>query len=205
MDYYEVFLHGEYFAQMGDKRELRPYSTSFKLPNAEKPLSVILKKLLKPYLLQEDSKFVDVYTHHVDEITFSGRTLDPNEIPIRFQSKDQLKEYIKYHKLHINVDEYGSLGLLRDHVRMAKEEPENWQKTAEKFAQKKADEKELFALNADKIQSPGMSFDEEEQRKRRAKPSKAAKAGKKSSRSSVPDSNQGAQSDTDDEAARLLS
>jgi len=205
MDYYEVYLHGEYFAQIGDKRELRPYKTSFKLPNAEAPLSIILKKLLKPFLLQEDSKFVDVYTHYVDEIEYSGRVLDPNEIPIRFQSKEQLKDFILYHKLHINVEEYGSLGLLRDHVRLAKEEPDNWANVAEKFAKKKADERELFALNADKIKTPGMNFDTQEAAKRRAKPSKSAKAGKTASRSRVDDSNQGAQSDTDLEAERLLS
>lgn len=200
-DYYEVFLHGEYFAQVGDKRELRPYKESFKLPDAKSPLSTILRKLLKPYLLQKDTQFTTVYSHIVDKIEYSGRELDPNEIPIRFQSKEQLREYVKYHKLGVNVDEYGSLGMLRDHVRMAKEEPENFQQVAEKFAAKKAEEKALFALNQDKMQNPDDSYTQQEKAKRRAKAPKPKQVSKKLSE----DSNQQITTDTDDEAKRLLS
>jgi hypothetical protein len=147
--YYEVKIHGEYFAQVGDKRELRGYSATFKLPNAENALGIIKGKLLTPFLMKKDNQTVGVYTHFVDEILCYGKRLEPNDIPVRFQSKDQLREYVKYHQLGINVDEYGSVGLLRDHVRMAKEEPMNFPKVQEKYKAKQSEEKALFDLNAD--------------------------------------------------------
>lgn len=148
-EYFEVKVHGEYFAQSGNKRELRGYDATFKLPSAKRALGVIKGKLLMPFLLKKDPQAVGVYTHYVDEILCHGRKLEPNEIPIRFQSKEQLREYIKYHQLGINVDDYGSVGLLRDHVRLAKEEPENFPSVKEAYAKKQAEEKALYELNAD--------------------------------------------------------
>ena len=147
--YFSVKVHGEYFAQVGDKRELRGYEAVFKLPNADKPLSVIAGKLLLPFLQKKDPQCLAYYTHFIDEISCEGRKLEPNEIPMRFQSKAQLKEYIKFHQLPISVDDYADLGRLRDHVRLAKEEPENFQKVSEKYQAKKAEENALFELNAD--------------------------------------------------------
>jgi hypothetical protein len=147
--YFEVSVYGEYFCSEGEKRLLKPYSAVFKLPNAEKPLGIIVGKLLMPYLKKLDPNVTGVYTHHVAEIKCVGRKLEPNEIPVRFQSKEQLREYITYHQLGINVDEYGSVGLLRDHVRLAKEEPDNWPRVRDKWITKQKEEKELFDLNAE--------------------------------------------------------
>lgn len=147
--YFEVKVHGEYFAQVGDKRELRGYEATFRLPNADKPLSIIAGKLLLPFLQKKDPQCFDYYTHFIDEIQCHGRKLEPNEIPIKFQSKDQLKEYIKFHQLSIDVDDYADLGKLRDHVRLAKEEPESFVVAAKKHKDKMESENALFALNAD--------------------------------------------------------
>ena len=147
--YFNVKVRGEYFAQVGDKRELRGYEATFRLPNADKPLSIIAGKLLLPFLQKKDPNCFGYYTHFIDEISCEGRKLEPNEIPVRFQSKAQLKEYIKFHQLPISVDDYADLGKLRDHVRMAKEEPDNFPKVSEKHKEKMAAENALFALNAD--------------------------------------------------------
>lgn len=147
--YFEVKTHGEYFAQVGDKRELRGYEATFRLPDAKKPLSVIASKLLLPFLRKKDPQCLDYYTHFIDEITCHGRKLEPNEIPIRFQSKEQLREYIKFHQLSISVDDYADLGKLRDHVRLAKEEPEAFVVASKKHKEKMESENALFALNAD--------------------------------------------------------
>ena len=148
-EYYEVKVHGEYFAQSGKDRVVRGYKATFKLLDADAPLGVIKGKLLTPFLQKKDPAFTAVYTHHIDEINPKGRQFDPDEIPYRFQTKAQLKVYCRRHRLSINVDEYGSLGLLRDHVRLAKEEPENFPEVHEKFKKKRDAEKALYDLNAD--------------------------------------------------------
>lgn len=148
-NYFSVKVHGEYFAQVGDKRELRGYEAVFKLPNADKPLSVIASKLLLPFLQKKDPQCLDFYTHYIDEILCHGRKLEPGEIPVRFQSKEQLREYVKFHRLSINVDDYADLGKLREHVRIAKDEPENFPKVAGEYAKKRKEENALFELNAD--------------------------------------------------------
>jgi len=146
--YYEVDVHGEYFAQEGEKRILRGYEATFKVPDASSPLGVIKGKLLTPFLLKRDPQYFGIYTHHIDEIRpAGGGKFDPDDIPYRFQTKEQLRIYISRHRLQISVDDYGSLGLLRDHVRLAKEEPENFVKVQTKFAQKIADDKTLHELN----------------------------------------------------------
>lgn len=148
-EYYEAKVHGEYFAQSGKDRVVRGYTAVFRLPNADAPLGVIKGKLLKPFLQKKDPAFLDVYTHHIDEINPKGRKFDPDEIPYRFQTKEQLRTFCARHRLPINVDEYGSLGLLRDHVRVAKEEPEHFPAIYAKFTKKRMEEKELYDLNAD--------------------------------------------------------
>ena len=153
LNYFEIDVHGEYFAQVGDKKELRGYEATFKLPDATKPLSVVVGKLLMPFLKKKDPQTTALYTHHVSEIRCLGRKLDPNEIPTRFQSKEQLREYILFHQLPINVDHYGDLGLLRDHVRMAKEEPESFERAAEKYTVKRTADKALYDLNADVLET----------------------------------------------------
>jgi hypothetical protein len=142
-------VHGEYFAQVGEKKELRGYEATFRVPNAEKAMSVIVGKLLVPFLQKKDSQCTGVYTHHVDEMLCHGRRLEPNEIPVRWQNKDQLSGYITFHKLPLSVEDYENVGLLRDHVRLAKEEPESFGKIAEKYKMKKDEENALFRLNAD--------------------------------------------------------
>ena len=147
--FFSVKVRGEYFAQVGDKRELRGYEATFRLPNADKPLSIIAGKLLLPFLQKKDPQCFGYYTHFIDEISCEGRRLEPNEIPVRFQSKEQLRQYIKFHQLPISVDDYADLGKLRDHVRMAKEEPDNFPTVSAKHKEKMAAENALFALNAD--------------------------------------------------------
>ncbi len=148
-EYYEVKVHGEYFAQSGKERVVRGYRATFRLPNADAPLGIIKGKLLTPFLQKKDPGFTAVYTHHIDGINPKGRKFDPDEIPYRFQTKEQLKVYCSRHHLNLDVDDYGSLGLLRDHVRIAKEEPENFPAVAAKFKAKRDAEKQLYDLNAE--------------------------------------------------------
>ena len=150
-NHFEIDIHGEYFAQVGDKKELRGYEATFRLPDATRPLSVVVGKLLIPFLRKKDPQCVSVYTHHVGEIRCLGRKLDPNEIPTRFQSKEQLRTYIEYHQLPLNPDHYGDLGLLRDHVRLAKEEPESFEAAKAKYETKRETEKALWDLNAEAL------------------------------------------------------
>jgi hypothetical protein len=147
--YFEVDVHGEYFAQVKDKKELRAYSATFKIPDASKPLSVIKGKLLSPYLQKQDPAYSSAYTYVVDEIRCKGRRLGADEIPPRFQNKEQLKEYIKFHQLPVNVDDYEDVGRLREHVRLAKEEPKVFPAIQKKFLERMEEENKLFSLNAD--------------------------------------------------------
>jgi len=146
-DFYTVKMEGQYFAQVSKERVLRGYEASFKLPDASNAMSVIVGKLLIPYLRKRDPQCTGVYTHNITEISYSGKALDPNDIPVRWQSWAQLKEYCRYHKLPIDTQDYGSLGLLRDHIRLAMEEPEYFKTVSAKYQHKKAEEKALYALN----------------------------------------------------------
>jgi len=148
-NYFEVKVHGEYFAQSGKERVLRGYEATFKIPNADSPLGVIKGKLLVPFLSKKDPGFTAVYTHHIDEIKPKGKEFDPDEIPYRFQTKEQLRIFCKRHHLQVNVDEYGSLGLLREHVRLAKDEPHVFPEVYANFSKKMKEEKELYDLNED--------------------------------------------------------
>lgn len=148
-EHYEVKVHGEYFCQSGKERVVRGYKATFKLPNADAPLGIIKGKLLSPFLTKKDPGFTSVYTHHIDEINPVGRKFGPDDIPYKFQTKEQLRIFCKRHRLPINVDEYGSLGLLRDHVRLAKDEPDSFPAVYAKFAEKMKAEKDLYALNED--------------------------------------------------------
>jgi len=181
-NYFEIFMHGEYFAMDGDKKTLRPYKASFKLPNADKPLSVILKNLLPGYLRNKDAAYLDYYSHTIDEIQCRGRKLEPNEIPIRFLSRQQLKEYCAYFKLPVDVEDYGELGLLRQHVRLAKEEPELFKKVAEKYKKRQAEEVALYELNphAQVVrENPEAKIAEQEPVKPALEPDKPKRASKK--------------------------
>jgi len=150
MEHYIVKVHGEYFASTGERKELRGYKAVFKLPDASEPLGIVKGKLLMPYLRKKDPQVYAVHTHYIDEIASSdGRPIDPDALPIRFQTREQLRLYIKKHKLQISVEDYTDLGILRDHVRLAKEEPDNSKTIFEKYAKKRSAEKALFELNAD--------------------------------------------------------
>jgi len=146
-EFYTVKVHGEYCVQSGNERILRGYEATFRLPDATKPLSVIAGKLLGPFLRKKDKEFTSIYTHIIDEISYSGRVLDPNEIPVRFQTKEQLDRYIQFHKLQINTNDYASLGVLREHVRLAKEDPNGFKKASDKYIQTMASDKMLHELN----------------------------------------------------------
>ena len=147
--YFEVKMHGEYFAQDGKDRMLRGYEATFKVPDAQTAVATIVKKLLMPFLRKLDPQALSAYTYLVDEITCNGRALDPNEIPVRLQSRAQLADYIRLHKLPILISEYGSLGLLREHVRLAQEDPEGFVVISEKHKTEVAADKALFDLNQD--------------------------------------------------------
>lgn len=147
--YYEVKVHGEYFAMVGEKKELRGYETMFKLPEVGCAMGVIQSKLLVPYLRKKDPQATTFYTCHVDDVTPVNLDCHPDDIPVRLQSREQLRKYCKLHRLSIDVDEYGSIGTLREHVRIAEEEPENLAKVIEKYRAKNSAERELMELNED--------------------------------------------------------
>lgn len=148
-EFYTVKMDGQYFAQVGKDRVLRGYEASFKLPDASNAMSVIVGKLLIPYLRRKDPQCTGVYTHNIIEISYSGKALDPNDIPVRWQSWTQLKEYCRYHKLPIDTQDYGSLGLLREHIRLAMDEPNHFKTVSAKYQNTKAADKALYDLNPD--------------------------------------------------------
>lgn len=147
-EYFIVNMHGQYFAETGDRKELRAYTATFRLPDASQPLGIIVGQLLMPFLKNKDPQASAPYTHIIDEIIPpTGKPFDPDDIPPRFQTEDQLKLHIRRHKLPINVDEYGSIGQLREHVRMAQEEPENFLAMSAEHRMKAKKLRELTELN----------------------------------------------------------
>lgn len=152
--FYEVKMHGEYVALQGDKRILKPYTACFKLPTLEDGLGPILRYLLPPFLKKQDVNYVRYITHIVDGVSAEGVLLDVTKIPVRFQSREQLKEYVRYYRLPVNVDDYEGLGLLRDHIRLAQEEPERYKVVSEKYKKKREFENDIAKLNEDVLGAP---------------------------------------------------
>jgi hypothetical protein len=152
--YYEISLHGEYVALDGDKKILKPYTANFKLPHLERALGDVLKYLLSPYLKKRDPNYIKYVTHIVDGVSAQGRQLDITQIPIRFQSREQLKEYVKYYRVPVRVEDYEGLGLLRDHIRLAQEEPERYKVVSEKYKKKREFENDITSLNVDVLGAP---------------------------------------------------
>lgn len=142
-------VHGEYITQIGDDRVLKSYTARFRLPNADAPLGVIKGKLLTPFLKKLDVNAVAPYSWYLDEIKPEHGEFDPDELPILFQTIPQLKEYCKRHKLPVPVEEYGDLEMCRQHVLIAKDSPETFQKLYEHYQHTMVADRELAELNND--------------------------------------------------------
>jgi hypothetical protein len=146
---YVAKVHGEYITQIGKgERVLKGYIATFRLPDASAPLGMIKGKLLMPFLKKLDVNAIAPYSWHLDEIApESGHAFDPDELPVIFQSIAQLQEYCRRHKLQIDVTTYADLELARQHVLMAKEDPDAFQVISKKYASKIELDRELEMLN----------------------------------------------------------
>jgi hypothetical protein len=150
---YVAKVHGEYITQTGSERILKGYRATFRLPDAAAPLSIIRGKLLMPFLKKLDVNAIAPYSWHLDELyatTPSGAKLDfdPDEIPVIFQTFAQLAVYVKRARLAVPVEEYSDLELCRQHVLLAKEDPDTYATVYKKYAAKAAFDKSLAELNS---------------------------------------------------------
>jgi len=140
-------VHGEYIAQVGDNRVLKAYSAIFRLPDASAPLGMIKGKLLMPFLKKLDTSAIAPYSWHLDEIAPEEGEFDPDELPVLFQTIAQLQVYCKRHRLSVPLDEYGDLEVARQHVMLAKDNPETFKKVFAKYRETMVADKELEELN----------------------------------------------------------
>lgn len=147
-----MVVSGLYHAQDGEKRVLRGYDAEFKVPSVDRVMVVVAKKLLPVFLKKKDPAYTALYTHIIEEITCVGGVLDPNELNPNLQSKEQLKNYIKFHKLPVDANDYADLQLLRKHVRLAKDEPNVFEEAHKKYMQTKTEDNALFGLNKDLLE-----------------------------------------------------
>jgi len=146
---YTAKIHGEYICQAGHDRILKGYMATFKLPSADAPLSVIRGKLLMPFLKKLDVNAIAPYSWHMDEITPMDGVFDPDDVPVIFQTFAQLKIYVKRHRLGVPVEEYSDLELCRQHVVLAKTDPESYKQVYSTYSSGAAFDKELARLNED--------------------------------------------------------
>jgi hypothetical protein len=140
-------VHGEYISVSGDNKILKSYRATFRLPDASAPLGMIKGKLLMPFLKKLDMNAVAPYSWYLDEIRPEHGVFDPDELPVLFQTAAQLQEYCKRHKLHVPVEEYGSLEIARQHVMLAKEDPKAFDIIFAKYQTTMLADRELAELN----------------------------------------------------------
>jgi hypothetical protein len=148
---YVAKVHGEYITQDGKERKLKSYSASFRMFDIENALSVIKGKLLMPFLKATDSGAIAPYSWHLDEIKPEQGAADVNEIPLHFQTFLQLDEYCKRNKLPVPVTQYSDLDRCREHVAMAKENPDTFKIVFESYKKNLVEDQELAELNRDFI------------------------------------------------------
>jgi len=144
---YVVKVKGEYITERGEEKVLRSYKATFRLPNADAPLSTVRRKLLMPFLRKLDPFAVAPVSWHLEEMRPESGDFNPDELGIAFQSKDQLKLYCVKHKLNVPVEEYSDLEMARAHVELALSNPEAFKKVYEKHAARLEEERELEELN----------------------------------------------------------
>ena len=140
-------VHGEYITQVGDNKVLKGYSATFRLPDASAPLGMIKGKLLMPFLKKLDINAVAPYSWYLDEIRPENGEFDPDELPVLFQTVEQLVVYCKRHKLQVPVEEYGNLEMARQHVMLAKVDPAAFKKIFETYQETMTADRELEDLN----------------------------------------------------------
>jgi len=140
-------VHGEYITSVGENKILKGYNATFRLPDASAPLGMIKGKLLTPFLKKLDPNAIAPYSWYLDEIRPEQGAFDPDELPVLFQTIEQLGVYCKRHKLQVPVEEYGNLEIARQHVMLAKEDPMAFKKIFEKYQTTMAVDRELEDLN----------------------------------------------------------
>jgi hypothetical protein len=140
--------HGEYITAVGDNKVLKSYSATFRLPDASAPLGMIKGKLLMPFLKKLDPNAIAPYSWYLDEIKPEHGAFDPDELPVLFQTAAQLQEYCKRHKLQVPIEEYGSLEIARQHVMLAKDDPEAFARIFAKYQETMLADRELADLNS---------------------------------------------------------
>lgn len=154
---FKLYVHGEYISRTGDKSELKAYNGVFRVYDLENALGTLKGKLLTPFLRQKDPGTVCPISWKVDRVECENAKIDINDIPLKFMTFDQLKEYVKLHKLPVPVEKYGDLAICRHHVWIAMEDtkhPEGVQtfpQVFEKYKKKLSQEKDLAELNSDLI------------------------------------------------------
>jgi len=145
---YVAKVHGEYITQIGENSKvLKSYRATFRLPDASAPLGMIKGKLLMPFLKKLDPGAIAPYSWYLDEIRPEEGEFDPDDLPVLFQTLDQLAVYCKRHKLSVPVEEYGNLEMARQHVMLAKDDPQAFKKIFEKYQETMTSERELEDLN----------------------------------------------------------
>jgi len=142
-------VHGEYITAVGDTKVLKSYTATFRLPDASAPLGMIKGKLLMPFLKKLDPNASAPYSWYLDEIRPEAGAFDPDELPVLFQTRDQLSIYCKRHKLQVPVEEYGDLETLRQHVMLAKDDPAAFKTLFAKYQSIMLTDRELVELNND--------------------------------------------------------
>lgn len=144
---YVAKIRGEYITQAGHDRILKGYKATFKLPSADAPLSVIRGKLLMPFLRKLDVNAIAPYSWHMEEIAPMDGNFDPDDVPVIFQTFAQLTIYVKRHRLAVPVAEYSDLELCRQHVILAKTDPESYKQVYAAYSSTANFDKELELLN----------------------------------------------------------
>jgi len=144
---YVAKVHGEFIAAVGEGKVLKGYNATFRLPDASAPLGMIKGKLLTPFLKKLDPNAIAPYSWYLDEIRPEDGVFDPDELSVLFQTVEQLTVYCKRHKLQVPVEEYGNLEIARQHVMLAKEDPEAFKKVFERYQDTMIADRELEDLN----------------------------------------------------------
>lgn len=118
---YIAKVEGQYYTVDG-ARDIKyyPYSLKFRLNSAEKPLSDIVRYLLKDALKKKYPASQGFVNHH---LAYIHNETDPDDvmgIPILFLGYDQLRIFCKYRQLsYVEISESINLDILRVEVQLA--------------------------------------------------------------------------------------
>lgn len=158
---WNIIVEGRYMYNLSDgKLDTKPYSIEATLnkEHVEKgPLSSFVKYIAPVVMPKKYPDYISLHTHTIVKMTCSNPDLVGDNLAV--MSWHQLKDYVEYIGLEVDVDLYADTGTLRQAIEECEDDETAFLKSQEKLAERIGPEIKL-KRDAEKLNSQGVSSPE---------------------------------------------